>query len=68
MFTLKMSTSSAAFHNEDSKELDQLAERDEVRRILSKVSNAIDDGKSFGKCLDYNGNVVGSWALETTVQ
>ena len=46
----------------DSEYLDDL--RFEVRRILDKICEQIDEGELFGTILDINGNRVGTWDLE----
>ena len=63
MLKLKFDTGNAAFHDEAGGVPDRCATRGEARRILYKVIEAIEAGKSCGLCIDYNGNVVGEWSL-----
>ena len=55
MFKMKFKTSNAAF-NEPDKET-------EVRRILEKISEEIEYGKTSGSIMDINGNRVGEWEM-----
>lgn len=61
MFELKIQTGNAAFHDDGMP--DEFATQWEVRRILQRTIDDLADGRQEGKCVDYNGNVVGSWAL-----
>lgn len=64
MFQLKMDTGNAAFHDASGDWPEKFAVSSEVRRILYQVIEDIADFKTEGKCIDVNGNVVGSWTLE----
>ena len=62
MFKLTMETSNAAFGPGDGD--DAAYERDlEVARILKAVSDSLCRGATSGRCMDYNGNAVGTWEL-----
>ena len=61
MLTIKFSTSNAAFHDDD---YDNIAIANECARILKVTASKIQDGYTEGKCIDYNGNVVGEWKLK----
>lgn len=63
MFELKLRTGNAAFHDTAGGMPDEYAKRGEVRRILYRTIEDIADGKSEGSCVDFNGNVVGSWSI-----
>ena len=52
--TVKIETDNAAF-------VDVIEERDELRRIFERVADRAACGQRSGKCLDVNGNTVGSW-------
>ena len=71
MFELKIKTDNAAFCDEsgDSDNEYMKAYKDtmqciEVRRILQSVIKALEDGRTQGCCIDYNGNVVGEWVMK----
>jgi hypothetical protein len=55
MFTLKMSTANEAFDPVDSCE---------VARILRVIASNLENSERDGKCMDINGNTVGSWKLK----
>lgn len=62
MFTMEFKTGNAAFHDD---EFDNFATTDEVARILRDVAAKIECGYVQGGCIDYNGNRVGSWQLDS---
>lgn len=37
--------------------------RGESARILRRIAERIEEGATYGRCLDLNGNAVGRWAL-----
>ena len=37
----------------------------EVKRILSEVTYEVENGQTYGVIMDYNGNKVGKWEIET---
>lgn len=61
MFTLTIQTDNAAFHDDHG---DDLATRQEVARILTKIANRLEEGDCWGSCRDYNGQQVGHWRLD----
>jgi len=56
MFTLKLKTDNAAFHESDKGE--------ECARILEKIARKLREGYDAGRAADYNGNTVGQWVLK----
>ena len=56
MFKLEINTGNAAFDG-DNKEY-------EICRILESISRKIEDGQTYGKLIDINGNNVGKWTLD----
>lgn len=64
MFELKIKTDNAAFHDDAGGVPDTLAKSGEVRRILHRVIQSIEQGNTQGLCIDYNGNVVGEWVMK----
>lgn len=54
MFTLKFSTDNAAFEDREA----------ECVRILSAVARSVGSGKTGGRIMDANGNIVGEWSLD----
>ena len=36
----------------------------EVKRLLKKISQQIEDGNSYGSCIDLYGNKVGQWRFD----
>ena len=56
MFKLEINTGNAAFE-EPYKEI-------EVCRILEEIKRRIEDGHTYGKLIDINGNNVGKWSLD----
>lgn len=63
MFELKIHTDNAAFHDPAGAFPDEMAKRGEVRRILYRLIEDVAWGKDGGKCIDFNGNVVGEWGF-----
>jgi hypothetical protein len=57
-FTLTIETDNAAFAG------GRRALRLELERITAKAAARIEDGETSGKCMDTNGNSVGSWVLQ----
>lgn len=55
MFKVEMQTDNEAF---------DLYADGEVRRILQKICDDLENGISHGSCIDTNGNKVGEWSLE----
>lgn len=53
--TINIKTSNAAFE-EDIHE--------ETGRIITAVAIGIDNGRSEGRCIDSNGNIVGDWSIK----
>jgi len=52
-FTATIKTGNAAFQDGN---LDN-----EVERIIKRIEERLDDGETSGKCMDLNGNSVGTW-------
>lgn len=61
MFKMEIKTGGAAFRDEDDN-LDETGY--EVRKLLKKVAEKIENGYSGGILIDTNGNRVGSWKYE----
>lgn len=55
MFEVKIQTGNAAFGE------DRYEKGAEIARILREVADAVESGSSYGTCIDYNGNRVGTW-------
>ena len=53
MFTVKIDTDNAAFEDSDA----------EVGRILGEVVKMLENGRRSGRCIDINGNKVGTWGF-----
>lgn len=64
MFEIKIKTSGAAFHNEFNPEYDRSCTISEIARILEKICDEMQGGRTEGKAIDYNGNTVGEWKLD----
>lgn len=62
MFEIRIKTGNAAFHDEDP-ELDDVATRMEIIRILNEVKQKLGNGDSIGGILDINGNRCGEWHM-----
>lgn len=65
MFKARIETGNGAFHSEYG---DRYSEREarnaEVARILREIADQLEHGyKDGGRCIDYNGNVVGEWHI-----
>jgi len=56
MVNIQFNTGNAAF--EDSYDTIEIA------RILRDIADKIESGRTEGKCIDYNGNGVGTWSYE----
>lgn len=54
MLELKFSTANAAFDDTYR----------ECARILHAIARKVEQGYESGKCMDINGNTVGSWSLD----
>lgn len=55
-FTAKIEMGNAAFDPEGRNE--------ELGRILRDIGRRVEGGDTQGTCRDYNGNVVGQWAIK----
>ena len=65
MFVLKIDTNNASFHDEDREEpFDSQRMMAELTRILDDIPFKLLRNQREGKCLDFNGNVVGEWRIE----
>lgn len=66
-FDLRISTTNAAFRDQGAEADDdmshEIACQIELARILHGVAEAVHNGRSSGRCMDSNGNVVGRWTL-----
>ena len=61
---IQFSTSGAAFQSEyEDEATNDLCTREEVVRILKKITAEIEYGTEYGSIMDFNGNKVGSWSL-----
>ncbi len=54
-FTMEVEMDNAAFDRGDGRELS---------RILRLIENKLCAGETSGKCMDLNGNKVGSWEID----
>ena len=57
IFKLEIATDNAAFDGPDTRD-------HEVARILTEVSSKLKQGYDHGRCIDFNGNVVGEFHYE----
>ena len=64
MFNLKFATGGSAFRDPYNGEEDDLFERLECVRILKKITQAVEDGATYGPIMDINGNKIGEWSNE----
>ena len=62
MFEMSLALNNDVFVNPNG-EFDQIYGGYEVAAILRKVANQIQNGSVNGKCMDSNGNGVGSWRI-----
>jgi len=53
-FTLTIDCENAAFDEDPGHE---------VVEILHRIGDQLDNGSAIGKCIDSNGNTVGTWRL-----
>jgi hypothetical protein len=53
-FTVTINTDYAAFEDRNA----------ELARILRRLADRLDEGLEHGRLLDFNGNMVGRWAIE----
>ncbi len=51
--------------NTDNEAFEDAAGTSEVARILRKIADKLDNMADAGRCIDYNGNIVGTWELVT---
>ena len=58
-FVVRMTTTNAAFHEDDGIEMRHA----EVARILRHIAEQVERGA--GACMDVNGNKVGTWGYES---
>ena len=63
MFNVKIKTGNAAFCDPYTGEEDPFSREAEVERIMSKIENAMSEGRKSGSCMDINGNKVGEWSI-----
>lgn len=61
---LKIKTSGAAFCDPDTGDYSDLYSSMECVRILQKVIDALEAGRTYGTIMDLNGNRVGQWQLD----
>lgn len=66
--TITMDRGNAAFGNDDEDDTSTDARDNETARIVRKIADHIAAGYESGKCVDYNGNTVGTWAISLTAQ
>ena len=38
--------------------------RDEIKKILQKIEERIENGDSYGSVMDINGNKIGTWSID----
>lgn len=62
MMNIRIETGNAAFTDEYTGKRNEITEGVELNRILRKIIRDIDAGRTSGKCVDINGNVVGEWS------
>lgn len=63
MFKLEIKTGGAAFCDPCTGEASELNECMEVSRILREIADKIECGSREGKCMDFNGNGVGTYGF-----
>ena len=67
MLQITIRTENAAFKGNgiepESKWEADFYRNEEIKRILKNVCNQLDNGKTYGKCMDINGNSVGDWSI-----
>lgn len=67
MFKMTIDTGNGAFRNEFGETDEEIKQLDpsswELRRILKKVEDSLEDGNTQGKIFGVNGNLVGEWSL-----
>jgi len=64
MLNIKFKTSGAAFEDEANRLWDPYWKRSETVRILKVIMDEIDEGRTYGACMDIYGNKVGEWTLD----
>ena len=65
MFKANIKTDGAAFHDAYGDErYDRFAKASETIEILRKIIEDMENEKTEGKCIDFNGNVCGEWKLD----
>lgn len=63
--TISFTTENDAFGiDEETKWRREYIRNEEIKRVLKNVCNQIDNGKTYGPCMDINGNKVGTWSLD----
>jgi hypothetical protein len=61
---IQFSTNGAAFGSEyEDEATNDIYTREEVVRILKKITAQIEDGEEWGSIMDINGNKIGEWSL-----
>lgn len=61
---IQFSTSGAAFKDEYADEAtNDINTRDEIIRILKRITNDIVYGADHGSIMDINGNKIGEWSI-----
>lgn len=61
MFEVRIRTDNAAFADQYTGEKSKADEAIEINRILRNIIKHLEDGCTYGACLDINGNKVGYW-------
>ena len=65
MFEVKISTGGAAFKSGvDDEEIDKIITVAELKYLLKKIEQRMDNGDTAGSVIDSNGNKVGEWRLD----
>lgn len=64
MMKIEFGTGNAAFTDEVDGSMDDYYEKRECMRILGTIINKLNDGYTYGSCIDINGNKVGEWSLD----
>lgn len=66
MLKIEFTTNGAAFEDEYTETTwDKMYHRnEEVKRVLKNICNQLDNGKTYGACMDINGNKVGEWSID----
>lgn len=64
MLKIEIKTEGAAFLSDYESVSDGYAAASECVRILKNVILKLEDGYTYGSCMDINGNKVGAWELD----